>query len=74
MNSPLLKLIVSNNNYELAVFYLRSLSRDDLFDNLLYSRLGVVGQYECWIDNILGRLKQACEDGCFDNLPKLNPH
>lgn len=72
MATPQLKIHILNSDYDKAHEYLNTLSRDDLFDNLLYSGLGVVGNYGTWIENASDRLYAACGAGSLDHLPDLN--
>ncbi|EWH10590.1 hypothetical protein DS2_07153 [Catenovulum agarivorans DS-2] len=76
-NFPILARYIVSGDFANALRHLNSLNRDDLFDTLLYSGLGVKGAYGEWINNISHELQQACEQGYIENqavFDKIRAH
>ncbi|MER2491557.1 hypothetical protein [Catenovulum sediminis] len=66
-SAPALALYVQDGDFTAAIAYLKQLSRDELYDTLLYSGLGVHGLYPYWIKNIESKLALACHRGYLES-------
>ena len=66
---PTLAIHIFNRDYDKALKHLYALDRDNLFDTLLYSGLGIKGEHAQWISNITAELQQACAQGFIADKP-----